>query len=105
MFVRNQTYFLNQQVSGIQFAFDPTKPPGSRVDPKLVKIGDEYIDMGDSEDKGKSKPPRTYRMATKSYLMKVSFINNRIAGVRLALGAFKARSKGWDWSRGPIQEP
>jgi len=58
------------QVSGIQFAFDPTKPPGSRVDPKLVKIGDEYIDMGDSEDKGKSKPPRTYRMATKSYLMK-----------------------------------
>ena len=58
-------------MSGIQFAFDPTKPPGSRVDPKLVKIGDEYIDMGDSEDKGKSKPPRTYRMATKSYLMKV----------------------------------
>ena len=57
------------QVSGIQFAFDPAKPPGSRVDPKLVKIGDEYIDMGEGQDKG-----RTYRMATKSYLMKVCII-------------------------------
>ena len=59
------------QVSGIQFAFDPTKPPGSRINPKLVKIGDEYIDMG-SEDKENGKAGRTYRMATKSYLMKVT---------------------------------
>ena len=37
--------------------------------------------------------------------MAISFIDNRIAGMRLALGAFKTRSKGWDWSRGPIQDP
>lgn len=33
------------QVSGISFAFDPKKPPGSRIDPKFIKIGDEYLDM------------------------------------------------------------
>lgn len=27
------------QVSGIRFAFDPSKPSGKRVDPKFVKIG------------------------------------------------------------------
>ena len=26
------------QVSGITFAFDPSKPPGSRVDPEFVKV-------------------------------------------------------------------
>ena len=61
------------QVSGINFAFDPNKPPGKRINSKLVKIGDEYIDMGDNEDegldnKGNKKKVRTYRMATKSYL-------------------------------------
>merc|ERR1719210_423212 len=61
------------QVSGINFAFDPNKPPGKRINSKLVKIGDEYIDMGDDEDegldnKGNKKKVRTYRMATKSYL-------------------------------------
>ena len=55
------------QVSGIQFAFDPTKPVGKRVNPKTVKIGDEYIDMGEDDDK---KSIRTYRMATKAYLAK-----------------------------------
>ena len=60
------------QVSGINFAFYPNKPPGKRINPKLVKIGDEYIDMGDQDEKdldnkGKKKE-RTYRMATKSYL-------------------------------------
>lgn len=59
------------QVSGINFAFDPSKPPGQRVNPKLVKIGDEYIDMGSDDDKKPGQEqPRTYRMATKSYLMK-----------------------------------
>ena len=42
------------QVSGISFAFDGDKPPGKRVDPGFVKIGDEYLE----EDK-------TYRMVTK----------------------------------------
>lgn len=32
------------QVSGITFAFDPSQPSGSRVDPNYVKIGDEYVD-------------------------------------------------------------
>ena len=60
------------QVSGINFAFDPTRSPGKRINPKLVKIGDEYIDMGDEDeenlDNKDSKKERTYRMATKSYL-------------------------------------
>uniref|UniRef100_A0A0K2SW39 AGAP007730PAlike [Tribolium castaneum] n=3 Tax=Lepeophtheirus salmonis TaxID=72036 RepID=A0A0K2SW39_LEPSM len=45
------------QVSGIQFAFDPSKPPGSRVDEQFVKIGDEYL-----------KKSSQYRMVTKAYL-------------------------------------
>ena len=30
--------FPNYQVSGITFAFDPKKPPGSRVDSEFVKV-------------------------------------------------------------------
>ena len=70
------------QVSGINFAFDPNKLPGKRISPKLVKIGDEYIDMNDEdgdtdilenkqgnhEQNKIKKKQRTYRMATKSYL-------------------------------------
>jgi 5'-nucleotidase len=33
------------QVSGVQFAFDPRKPSGSRIDPKLIKIQDEYLNF------------------------------------------------------------
>jgi 2',3'-cyclic-nucleotide 2'-phosphodiesterase (5'-nucleotidase family) len=45
------------QVAGISFAFDPRQPPGKRVDPQLVRIGDEYLE-----------PDQRYRMATKMYL-------------------------------------
>lgn len=45
------------QVSGIRFAFDPAEPPGKRVDPLLVRIGDEYL-----------VPDQYYRFSTKSYL-------------------------------------
>ncbi|XP_071053537.1 mannosylglucosyl-3-phosphoglycerate phosphatase isoform X2 [Onthophagus taurus] len=45
------------QVAGLSFAFDPRKPPGSRVDKRFIRIGDEYI----NED-------QMYRLATKSYL-------------------------------------
>lgn len=45
------------QVAGISFAFDPKKPPGQRVDPAFVRIGDEYLNT-----------QQTYRLATKSYL-------------------------------------
>lgn len=45
------------QVSGISFAFDGSKPPGSRIDPQFIKIGDEYV-----------HPGKTYRMVTKAYL-------------------------------------
>lgn len=31
------------QVSGIFFAFDPTKKPGNRIDPRLIKIKNEYM--------------------------------------------------------------
>ncbi|GLH01865.1 Protein 5NUC [Gryllus bimaculatus] len=45
------------QVAGVSFAFDPTQSPGSRVDPQLVRIGDEYL-VHDQH----------YRLATKTYL-------------------------------------
>lgn len=45
------------QVAGISFAFDPKKPPGERVDPAFVRIGDEYLNL-----------QQIYRLATKSYM-------------------------------------
>ena len=45
------------QVAGITFAFDPTKPPGSRIDPAYIKIGSEYMDKH-----------QHYKMATKASL-------------------------------------
>ncbi|XP_054273801.1 trifunctional nucleotide phosphoesterase protein YfkN isoform X2 [Macrosteles quadrilineatus] len=45
------------QVAGVSFAFDPELPPGSRVDPQFVHIGDEYL-----------VPTQQYRLATKAYL-------------------------------------
>lgn len=45
------------QVAGINFAFDPNKPPGQRVDPSLIRIGDEYLNL-----------EQTYRLTTKRYL-------------------------------------
>lgn len=45
------------QVAGISFAFDPTKPPGSRIANEVVKIGDEYL-----------SPKQMYRLAVKKYL-------------------------------------
>ena len=51
------------QVSGINFAFDPDKKPGKRIDPEFVKVGDEYLDMNPNSKK-------TYRLATKAYIAK-----------------------------------
>lgn len=45
------------QVSGIRFAFDPRKEPKNRIDPRHIKIGDEYLDL-----------EMTYRLVTKGYL-------------------------------------
>lgn len=45
------------QVSGISFAFDPTKPPHQRVDTRFVRIGDQYLDL-----------EAKYRVVTKAYL-------------------------------------
>lgn len=45
------------QVSGVRFAFDPSKPPKQRIDPKFIKIGDEYVDLN-----------QKYRLVTKGYL-------------------------------------
>ena len=47
------------QVSGITFAFDPSKPAGSRVNPDYVKVGDEYLDKS-----------QHYKLVTKAYLAK-----------------------------------
>ncbi|KAH6946620.1 hypothetical protein HPB50_014211 [Hyalomma asiaticum] len=45
------------QVSGVSFAFDPKKPPGQRIDPQFVRIGDEPLDKD-----------QKYRLVTKNYL-------------------------------------
>ncbi|KAK6186162.1 hypothetical protein SNE40_008256 [Patella caerulea] len=45
------------QVSGIRFGFDPSKPRGHRVDPALVKIQGEYLDL-----------QKNYRLCTKEYI-------------------------------------
>jgi 5'-nucleotidase len=45
------------QVAGISFGFDPEMPPGQRIDPQFVRIGDEYL-----------TPDQHYRMATKKYV-------------------------------------
>ena len=33
------------QVSGLKFAFDPCKPSGNRVDPRLITVGDTFLDL------------------------------------------------------------
>lgn len=45
------------QISGISFGFDPEAEPGKRIDPNLVRIGDEYL-----------VPDQLYKLATKCYL-------------------------------------
>lgn len=51
-------YFgLNFQVSGVTFAFDPSKPSGQRIDPQLVQVGDEYLKMD-----------QNYKICIKSYI-------------------------------------
>lgn len=45
------------QVAGMVFGFDPTKPPGQRVDPELVQIQEQYINL-----------KKKYRLCTKEYI-------------------------------------
>ena len=45
------------QVAGIQFAFDPSAPSGSRVLSDFVKVGDQYLDTA-----------ANYRLVTKAYM-------------------------------------
>lgn len=33
------------QVAGVSFTFNPDRPPGSRVDQRLVRIGDEWLNL------------------------------------------------------------
>lgn len=46
------------QVSGIRFAFDPSKPAKQRIDPKYIKVGDEYLNLN-----------AKYRLVTKGKLL------------------------------------
>ena len=46
------------QVSGVSFAFDPNRPAGQRVDPRFVRIRDQYLELHS----------KYYRMVTKAYL-------------------------------------
>lgn len=45
------------QVSGLAFAFDPALPSGKRIDPRLVKVQDEYLNFS-----------KDYSLITKAYL-------------------------------------
>jgi 5'-nucleotidase len=45
------------QVAGVRFAFDPSKPPNERVDPALVSVQGEYLDL-----------KKKYSLVTKTYL-------------------------------------
>ncbi|ESO83037.1 hypothetical protein LOTGIDRAFT_169666 [Lottia gigantea] len=45
------------QVAGCRFGFDPSKAKGHRIDPALVLIQDEYVDL-----------EKKYRLCTKEYL-------------------------------------
>lgn len=45
------------QVSGMSFVFDPAKPAGERVEPRLVQIGDEWINL-----------QQNYSLCIKSYV-------------------------------------
>ena len=47
------------QVSGIRFAFEPSKPPGQRVNSQFIKINGEYLDL-----------EAEYALATKVFLSK-----------------------------------
>lgn len=47
------------QVAGISFAFDPKKKPQNRVDPRLVRIGDEWIDL-----------KQKYKVCVKGYMQR-----------------------------------
>lgn len=49
--IQNWNFFSNKikgrfpQVSGIFFAFDPRKPAMKRIDPRIIKIQNEYLDL------------------------------------------------------------
>ncbi|XP_014661915.1 PREDICTED: mannosylglucosyl-3-phosphoglycerate phosphatase-like isoform X2 [Priapulus caudatus] len=45
------------QVAGVCFAFDPSKPAGSRVDSRYVKVGQDYLEVH-----------KEYSIVTKSYI-------------------------------------
>ncbi|KAH8274633.1 hypothetical protein KR026_008794 [Drosophila bipectinata] len=45
------------QVAGISFAFDPQADPGKRIDPQLIQVGDEYLNLD-----------QTYKLCVKSYI-------------------------------------
>ncbi|KAJ6649497.1 Trifunctional nucleotide phosphoesterase protein YfkN [Pseudolycoriella hygida] len=45
------------QVSGISFVFNSKKPPGSRIEPQLVQVADEWLNLD-----------QTYSLCVKSYM-------------------------------------
>ncbi|XP_034650773.1 mannosylglucosyl-3-phosphoglycerate phosphatase isoform X1 [Drosophila subobscura] len=45
------------QVAGISFAFNPLAEPGKRIDPQLIQVGDEYLNL-----------EQTYKLCVKSYI-------------------------------------
>ncbi|XP_041771895.1 snake venom 5'-nucleotidase isoform X3 [Anopheles merus] len=45
------------QIAGMSFVFDPTKKPGERVEPKLIRLGDEWLNL-----------EQIYTLCVKSYI-------------------------------------
>ena len=60
------------QVAGIRFAFDPSKPAGQRIDPRLIMVQEEYLDLN-----------KEYKLVTKAFLKQGKdgygcFVNTRV---------------------------
>lgn len=50
-------------MSGIFFTYDISKPPGNRVESKVVKVQDEYLNL-----------KKIYRLATNTFLKNVDAV-------------------------------
>lgn len=66
------------QVSGISFVFDPSKPAGSRVEPKLVQIADEWINL-----------EQNYTICIKSYIHGGCDGYTMFKGAKIVVSIFK----------------
>jgi 5'-nucleotidase len=70
------------QVAGIRFAFDPSKPAGQRIDPRLIMVQEEYLDLN-----------KEYKLATKAYLKQGKDGFDCLVNTRVLVTYFSLTSK------------